>query len=343
MMTERMTMARITELMRSGDLAQATQMIQSGLGGGTIPGMSAGALSMPQMPAGLSTRATARGDTSVDLIAGATWTTHRHQAAGQSRDYRLYLPASLDGQPAAGLLLLLHGCTQDPDDFARGTGIMTAAERDRMIIVVPAQTAQANMNRCWNWFEARHAARDAGEAAFLVDLIRSVAHDHAVPPDRRFAAGLSAGGAMAVILGAVFADDFAAVACHSGLPNGAATDMAGAFQAMSQGGSDQGQGVGCRLFIVHGTMDKTVSSRNADVVLAQALRRQPGLIRRAADATLNDRMVQIGRYRDDTGSLRIQTWRVHGLGHAWSGGAPTASHTAPGPQATDAMMAFFLG
>lgn len=351
MMTEQtpMNMARITELMRSGDLAQATQMIQSGLGGGTMPRMPTGGLSMPQMPkmpqtpTGFATGTTARGGAPVDLPDGATWTTHQHQAAGQSREYRLYLPASLDGRPAAGLLLLLHGCTQDPDDFARGTGIMAAAERHRVIVVAPAQTAQANMNRCWNWFEGRHTARDGGEAAFLVDLTRSVAHDHAVAPDQRFAAGLSAGGAMAVILGAVFADDFGAVACHSGLPNGAATDMGGAFQAMSQGGSDRGQGVGCRLFVVHGTTDKTVSPRNADAVLDQALRRQPGLTRRAADAKLNDRAVHIGRYRDDAGSLRIETWRVDGLAHAWSGGEPTGSYTAPGPQATDAMMAFFLG
>lgn len=347
MMTEQMpmNMARITELMRSGDLAQATQMIQSGLGGGAMPRMPAGGLSMPQMPrmpAGFPAGAAMRDSTPMDVPQGASWTTHQHQAAGQSRDYRLYLPASLEGRPAAGLLLLLHGCTQDPDDFARGTGIMAAAERHGMIVVAPAQTSQANMNRCWNWFEARHAARDGGEAAFLVDLTRSVAHDHTVAPDRRFAAGLSAGGAMAVILGAVFADDFGAVACHSGLPNGAAMDMAGAFQAMSQGGSDRGQGVGCRLFVVHGATDKTVSPRNADAVVAQALRRQPGLTRRAADARLNDRAVHIGRYRDAAGTLRIETWRVQGLGHAWSGGQPTGSHTAPGPLATDAMMAFFM-
>ena len=162
------------------------------------------------------------------------------------------------------------------------------------------------------------------EAAFLVDLTPASPRPF-VAPDRRFAAGLSAGGAMAVILGAVFADDFGAVACHSGLPNGAATDMAGAFQAMSQGGSDRGQGVGCRLFVVHGATDKTVSPRNADAVVAQALRRQPGLTRRAADARLNDRAVHIGRYRDDAGTLLIETWRVQGLGRLVSGPANEAA------------------
>ncbi|WP_176562844.1 extracellular catalytic domain type 1 short-chain-length polyhydroxyalkanoate depolymerase [Paracoccus liaowanqingii] len=381
-----MNMAEITRLMRAGQLSEATQMIQTGLGSGGIgaapdaaPGAGAGAsapdlpdmqallsnLRLPGMggggltgglPGGLAgglsggltggfgaglPGARASGPAPV-LPEGAEWTWRRHQAAGETRDLRLYVPASLAGEPAAGLLLLLHGCTQDPDDFARGTGILEAAEQHRVIVIAPKQPSQANMNRCWNWFEARHGGTDSGEAAFLADLTRTIAHEFAVPPDLRFAAGLSAGGAMAVTLGAVFADDFGAVACHSGLPNGAARDMSGAFQAMSQGGSDRGTGVGCRLFVLHGSTDGTVSPRNGDAVLSQALHRQEGLQRRAADAKLDGRNVQIGRYRNATGELRIESWRVEGLGHAWSGGNPQGSHTATGPSATQAMLKFFL-
>ncbi|RJL06614.1 esterase [Paracoccus aestuarii] len=330
-----MNMSEITRLMRAGQLTEATRMIQTGLGGSSLP-------QMPQMPQmGQMPQMPHQGRATPAIPEGARWTMGQHAAAGQARQYRLYVPASAaDG--AEGLLLLLHGCTQDPDDFARGTAILAAAEARRMIVVLPAQTAQSNMNKCWNWFEPRHAATDGGEAAFLTDLTRTLAHDHAIAPDRRFAAGLSAGGAMAVILGAVFADDFGAVACHSGLPNGAASDMGSAFAAMSQGGRDGGAGVGCRLLILHGSADGTVSPRNADAVLSQALRRQPGLTRRAADARLAGHEVRIGRHRDATGTLRIEDWRIAGLGHAWSGGAPEGSHTAPGPSATDAMMRFFL-
>ncbi|MFC0201513.1 extracellular catalytic domain type 1 short-chain-length polyhydroxyalkanoate depolymerase [Paracoccus rhizosphaerae] len=240
------------------------------------------------------------------------------------------------------LILLLHGCTQDPDDIAIGTGILEAAEKKCMIVVAPAQPPQANANRCWNWFEPRHTAKDGGEAAFLTDLARTIGHEFAIAPDRRFAMGMSAGGAMAVALGAVFPDDFGAVACHSGLPNGAATDMGAAFAAMSHGGSDQGRGVGCRLFVLHGNADRTVSPANAQAVLRQALREQPGLQRRAAAARLENRNVHISRFRDAEAGLRIEIWLVRGLGHAWSGGAAEGSHTAPGPSATDAVMRFFL-
>lgn len=351
-----MNMAEITRLMRAGQLSEATQMIQSGLGQGQMPslpgggpdlsalkagafsgGLGTSGLSLSGLPGGLKTAALP------DLPQGASWDWRRHQAAGQTRDFRIYLPAVLaDDQPPAGLLLLLHGCTQDPDDFAVGTGILAAAEQHRLIVIAPAQPQAANMNKCWTWFDPRHASADGGEAAFLADLTRTVAQEFAIPPDRRFAAGLSAGGAMAVILGAVFADDFGAVACHSGLPNGAARDMGGAFQAMSQGGSDRGQGVGCRLFVLHGSTDTTVSPRNGDAVLQQALHRQPDLQRRAADARLEGRNTRIWRYRDAQGQLQVESWRVEGLGHAWSGGAPQGSHTAPGPSATQAMIRFFL-
>lgn len=360
-----LNMAEITRLMRAGQLSEATQAIQANLGGASLPTASlpTGGLPTGGPPDGAAMPATkgagfagglmdalrkgglAGGTTAPPLTLpdGASWTSRTHQAAGETRDLRLYVPASLaDGQAPAGLLLLLHGCTQDPDDFARGTGIFEAAEQNRIIVVAPEQSARSNMNRCWNWFETRHGARDSGEAAFLTDLTRTIAHEFAVPPDLRFAAGLSAGGAMAVTLGSVFADDFGAVACHSGLPNGAAGDMSGAFQAMSQGGSDSAAGVGCRLFVLHGSTDTTVSPRNADAVVRQALRRQTGLVQRRADSRMADRAVRITRYRDTEGALRVQEWRINGLGHAWSGGAAEGSHTAPGPSATQAMMAFFL-
>lgn len=370
-MTRPMTdMTEITRLMRAGQLSEATRMIQSGLGGSPLPGSAQGGSALPgvalpdgtstgarmprpampgglemfrgmSMPAGLTTLQSQTAGAPA-IPEGARWTHARHQAAGQARDYRLYVPASAAQEGPEGLLLLLHGCTQDPDDFARGTGILAAAEARRMIVAIPAQTARDNMNKCWTWFDPRHAGTEAGEAAFLADLTRTLAHEHAIAPDRRFAAGLSAGGAMAVILGAVFAEDFAAVACHSGLPNGAASDMGGAFAAMSQGGRADAPGVGCRLMILHGATDGTVTPRNADAILAQALSRQPGLTRRAADARIEGREVRIGRHRTSAGDLRIEEWRIAGLGHAWSGGAPAGSHTAPGPSATEAMMRFFL-
>ena len=66
-----------------------------------------------------------------------------------TRDYKLYIPSTYAGQPAP-LLVMLHGCTQNPDDFALGTGMNALAEEHGCLVAYPAQSQQANATRCWN-------------------------------------------------------------------------------------------------------------------------------------------------------------------------------------------------
>ena len=208
------------------------------------------------------------------------FTTHVHTEGAASRSYKLYVPASYDGTPAP-LLVMLHGCKQDPDDFAAGTRMNLLAEQHGFLVAYPAQSVKANGSNCWNWFHAAEQRRGGSEASVIAGIVGAVGRDVNVDARRVYVAGLSAGAAMAVILGAAYPDVFAGVAAHSGLPLGAAHDVPSAFAAMqgraatpgprrSRASSD-GPSRAVRTIVFHGDADATVVPANAEAIVRGAL------------------------------------------------------------------------
>ncbi|MGH6645791.1 extracellular catalytic domain type 1 short-chain-length polyhydroxyalkanoate depolymerase [Aquabacterium sp.] len=265
----------------------------------------------------------------------------RHTDAIGARDYKLYVPPGHAGQ-ALPLVVMLHGCTQDPDDFAAGTGMNEAARAQGFFVLYPAQTQHANAQRCWNWFKHNHQKRDRGEPALIANMTREVMHRHGIDPDRVYVAGLSAGGAMAAIVGAAYPDLFKAVGVHSGLPVGSATDISGALMAMKNGAPQPAakQAGAPPLIVFHGDRDSTVHPANGEHLVAA----------HAGATTVEQEKMRsdTGRastrrvHRDAEGRVVAEHWVVHGAGHAWSGGRAQGSYTdAKGPDATQEMLRFF--
>jgi poly(hydroxyalkanoate) depolymerase family esterase len=334
--------AHATRLTRAGDLRAATRAIQAALRGATPPAanddwvvdvqarevdverdVEAPAPPRPAGDAGL-------------FLAGS----HTH-AAG-TRDYKLYVPPGYRGQPLP-LVVMLHGCTQDPDDFAAGTCMNEAADERDFFVLYPAQSQGANPSRCWNWFKHNHQRRGRGEPALLADLVRAVTERYGIDAQRVYVAGLSAGGAMAAIVGNAYPDVFAAVGVHSGLPPGSATNVKTAFEAMHRGpSSDAAQGADVPPTIVfHGDLDTTVHPVNGQQVTAAAAGATPPELERGRSE--NGREFTRHLYRDAEGRIVAEHWVVHGAGHAWSGGSPRGSYTdATGPDATREMLRFFF-
>ena len=263
--------------------------------------------------------------------------------------YKLYVPSSYMGQPVP-LIVMLHGCTQSPDDFAAGTGMNAAAEERTCLVAYPGQISSAHKQRCWNWYSEDDQQRDSGEPSLIAGITRQVMQDYAVDPQRVHVAGLSAGGAAAAIMGETYPDLYAAVGVHSGLACGVARDLPSAMAVMRRGGRAavpprQHGSVPRRLvpFVVfHGDRDTTVSPRNGDDVVEQSM--QDAALRsqvRSGQAP-GGRAYSRTIYSDVTGQPVGEQWVVHGAGHAWSGGNATGSYTDPqGPDATREMLRFF--
>ena len=285
------------------------------------------------------------------LPEGAQFLDQRYSCAAGARRYRLYVPSTAtDG--LQGLIVMLHGCTQSPEDFAAGTGMNLLAEEHRLLIAYPAQTGGDNSMSCWNWFRPGDQMRDIGEPAIIAGLTASLRDQYAIPKDRVFVAGLSAGGAMAAIMGETYPELYKAIGVHSGLAYGSANDVLSAFTAMrgqegiAQAPSRNGVGgpnAAPRMIVFHGSADTTVHPSNAGRIIATH-GGTPGTTSRTEHGPSGEtrgysRLVAV---RSD-GTHGIESWMIEGAQHAWSGGSPRGSYTDPrGPDASEAMVRFFL-
>ncbi|MES2899700.1 MAG: PHB depolymerase family esterase [Pseudomonadota bacterium] len=259
-----------------------------------------------------------------------------------TRSYKLYIPSTHTGQPAP-LVVMLHGCTQDPDDFATGTQMNELAEEMGCLVVYPAQSQQANSSRCWNWFSAVDQKRGQGEPSIIAGITEAVMHEHAVQRSEVYVAGLSAGGAMATIMGTLYPDLYAAVGVHSGLPFAAAHDLPSALAAMKGNfGRSTPSAKAIPIIVFHGDKDTTVHPANGAELIKQGVHQvgkdikvEPG---RVPDGHAYTRTVH---HRAD-GAPHAEHWNIHGAGHAWSGGSANGSYTdGKGPDASREMMRFF--
>ncbi len=302
------------------------------------------------LPEGLSALAGANGparraasrSVTVTVPEGARFEERTFTNSVGSRDYKLYVPSGYTGQPLP-LVVMLHGCTQDPDDFAAGTRMNELAEEQTFLVAYPRQPKSANMKLCWNWFNTADQRRDGGEASLIAGIARQVLDDFSADPARVYVAGLSAGGAAAAIMSVAYPDLFAAAGVHSGLACGSAKDMPSAFAAMGGNGMPPARAGGAPTIVFHGDADRTVNIVNGEHVVAQA----------AGDSALTERVshgesaggVNYTRIvqSDAAGVARVEHWILHGAGHAWSGGSANGSFTDPrGPDASREMVRFFL-
>lgn len=270
-----------------------------------------------------------------------------------SRDYKLYVPgAHSDHAKPMPLVVMLHGCTQSADDFAVGTRMNQHAEEHGFLVAYPEQPVRANGSRCWSWFSPKDQRRDSGESSLIAGITCEVIAAFRVDPHRVFIAGLSAGGAMAVLLGANYPELYAAVGVHSGLPAGAAKDVPSALKAMSHASTHTSRGEdiqrhGVPTIVFHGDADATVAVGNGLAISADAIRdisrRFPLTRSSLAGRSEQGQAYALTIHADRRDVPRVETWILQGAGHAWSGGDPAGTYTgAAGVDASREMVRFFL-
>ena len=307
-----------TRLVRTGNLMEATAAIQRALRGGQPPA--------PEV----STRA--RHSVPEQRMLTGTFTN----GAG-TRRYKTYLPSqhATHGLP---LIVMLHGCRQNPDDFAAGTRMNRLAEELGFAVVYPAQSGKANVSACWNWFQPEHQLRETGEPSLIAGITREVIARHHLDARRVYVAGLSAGGAMAAVMGTTYPELYSAMGIHSGLRYAAARDLPSALAAMKGTPGKKRRGTSTRsvpMIVFHGDCDTTVHPSNGEHARTDTLEK-------VENGYVNGRAYTRTTQWNASGKPVLEHWLVHGAGHAWSGGSTSGSFTDPlGPDASREMLRFF--
>jgi poly(hydroxyalkanoate) depolymerase family esterase len=302
---------------------------------------------------------------SLPAYAAGTFTSVSYSG----RTYKLYVPSGYTAGSELPLVVMLHGCTQDPDQFAAGTQMNALAETENFLVMYPAQTSTANQNKCWNFFEPTSQTRGSGEPALIAGMVNQVKSNYSVNDDAVFVTGLSAGGAMTAVMGATYPDVFKAIGVGAGLMYKAATDMTGAFTAMSSGSSNSPittaqtayNAMGSNKAIVptivfHGTSDYTVSPTNGNQVITQFAEINDLVDDGSSNNSVNDTADQTISvpangskraytryvYNDASGNPLLEKYTVTSMGHAWSGGSTAGSYTDPnGPNQSQLSWEFF--
>lgn len=298
------------------------------------------------------------------------WQQYTYRDAARDHPYFVYTPVRYQIGTKAPLFVMLHGCTQTSKEFAAGTGMNDLADQHGFVVLYPQQLSANNRQRCWNWFTPVNQRCGGGEPARIVAMIQAIQQDTAhwtIDPHRIYVAGISAGGAMAGILGATYPHVFAAIAVHSGVEYQAATTVINALRVMRRGGPHpvrQGQaahaamGSSARMMptiVFHGTHDRTASPINGDQVVQQWMQTNSlasnqtympdfsSPARTTVGQVLAGHSYTVSTWKTVDGDEIQVYWKVEGMGHAWSGGNQGASYTdARGPSASLAIYEFFM-
>jgi poly(hydroxyalkanoate) depolymerase family esterase len=278
--------------------------------------------------------------TSIGLIDGS------HSNAQGLRDYKLFIPKNYGERPLP-LIVMLHGCKQDAEDFLLGTRMNLLAEKHACLVAYPVQPRSASHAKCWSWFKPQHQQRDLGEPSLIAGITRDVMENFEIDPDRVYVAGLSAGGAMAAIMVHTYPDLYAAAGIHSGLPYRRAHGLLSALAAMKSGmRAPRGLAASVPyaakrpLIVFHGDADVTVHPSNGRELMQGF---EGALSSRSDEIKIPDGRSSTRRRLKSASGIDGEQWVVHGAAHAWAGGSARGSYTdGLGPDASAEMMRFFL-
>ncbi len=230
------------------------------------------------------------------------------------------------GLLSPALVVVLHGCTQTAASYDEGSGWSRLADDSGFAVLFPEQARQNNRNLCFNWFYGSDVDREHGEVKSIREMIATLVAFQGIDSMRVYVTGLSAGGAMANAMLAVYPEVFAGGAIIAGLTYGAAATIPQAFDRMRGYGlsspdisqeklraASSHSGPWPSISVWQGTADRTVDEVNAKAIVEQwsAVHNVPVEPARHTNVDGHDHLI----WSDGRGREMIELHRIKDMGH----------------------------
>jgi poly(hydroxyalkanoate) depolymerase family esterase len=239
-----------------------------------------------------------------------------------------FTPSSASSK--APMVIVMHGCMQTAETFAKETGWEMMAEKYGFYLLLPEQNRSNNGMGCFTWFEKSDVTRGNGEIASIKAMMDNMKSSHSIDSDRVFVTGLSAGATMSAALMASYPDQITAGGIHSGVSYGCAFQVGQSFVCMFAPGnvssetrgdyvreaSEDYRGSFPKAFIIHGANDSFVKTSNGDHSVSQWLNVH-GLQEGSAQTRPLGSNQSIEEYVKN-GEVVVSKLLIRGAGHGWS-------------------------
>jgi poly(hydroxyalkanoate) depolymerase family esterase len=297
----------------------------------------------------------------------------------RDREYWVYAPPSKRMATRQGVVMVLHGCDQKPEALMRSTRFLQFARERGFTVVFPYVTSWKPLpwraSNCWGFWIEDERRRDEGEMGDLRRIFGAVEREFGTDPDRRYVAGLSSGGAMAVAMAVTYPEEIRAVGTVAGLayaetssaiatpsllaarswlapyreaiPSSRRRSLASLTNDMSAARDAAGACSPVPLLVIQSLHDKVVSIENARMLRDVWLACHSEAVRNCVESGLSEGTAgEMSSYSDKDGRTVVETifyeGRQDGPTHYWPGDGDDPPYADPtGPSATAALVDFF--
>lgn len=244
----------------------------------------------------------------------------------------VHIPNSKPGTSPKPLVVVLHGCSQTAESISVQSGWNKLADQYGFYVIYPQQNLINNPSLCFNWFSNEDVKKGKGEVSSIIQMVDYVKNNYPVDDNKVFCYGVSAGGAMSVVLLSNYPEIFKGGASIAGGPFMPEYNDSQRLQLMFNPKDESPEKLGNpikklnpnflgeypSIVILQGKNDLVVNPKNSDLLVKQWTNiNQTKLEYTDTIAEFaNNRNITKFQFKNDSSQTKVTYYEIRLLGHA---------------------------